>query len=296
MFDSKLIHKQQRWIKEILRTKYQWVFDEIHFLNNGVVNLVYLVNEASLGEIAIRTPGHINKNDISSLKKEALLYDFCHRHNFPVPKPYLLHSGEHNNFLASEYINTDGSNVSSHEIGRLVSLLHSLPIDNLSIVGQGHVSFTKVISLRIINRLHKVNETFNIKMMIPNACLIQSILDSSVNGVCLLHLDIRNDNIICRNHKVKALIDWDNAYIGDPIAEIMRVSESNELNIGEFLEGYQNDHLIQRTSKLIQQIYRLDTALMLTLLFKIELKDNRKSEYYLKRVKSLTNFIYDIIL
>jgi aminoglycoside phosphotransferase (APT) family kinase protein len=49
---------------------------------------------------------------------------------------------------------------------------------------------------------------------------------------------VRPPNIIGKNGEIKAIIDWDNALIGNPIMELMRISESNELDEKDFLNGY----------------------------------------------------------
>lgn len=116
---------------------------------------------------------------------------------------------------------------------------------------------------------------------------MEAILNTSKITNCLLHLDVRRPNIIAKNGIIQAIINWDNAFIGNPIMELMRISETQELDEVEFLKGYNAEKLLKNTEKVIQSIYRLDTALMLSILFISFLNDKEKSEYYINRVQLL---------
>jgi aminoglycoside phosphotransferase (APT) family kinase protein len=88
----------------------------------------------------------------------------------------------------------------------------------------------------------------------------------------LLHLDIRPSNLICIGGKVKAVIDWANALIGDSRLELARLSEyaqveENETDEAAFRVGYYEAGGRNAEETAADVMYRLDAAVMLALVF-----------------------------
>ena len=105
-------------------------------------------------------------------------------------------------------------------------------------------------------------------------------------------MDIRPANLIGYNGEVKAIVDWDNALIGHPLLELMRIAETNEISWDEFKDGYKNDSIFNVTPHIVSLFYRLDTAVMLANLFIAHLKIKDKGVFYKERVKALHQEIY----
>lgn len=285
-------------ITNVLNNTLEWQSDELKFISNGVNNAVFLAKEKDLGMLAIRTPWRAeeNSNDlhvsgIRSLKKESIISEHCYSYNIPVPKVHKLYLSDEINFLVSGFVSGDHIEIASFDIGHLISEIHKIPLDNLSIIGQHERTLSNIVSHRITERALSLTKLTNRIFVIPSTAELEAILNTSQTKNCLLHLDVRPPNIIGKNGVIKGIIDWDNAFIGNPIMELMRISESKELNEEEFLKGYGEVEIIENTDEIIQSIYRLDTALMLSILFISFINDSVKRDYYLKRVHFLSQEI-----
>ncbi|KAB2334547.1 aminoglycoside phosphotransferase family protein [Cytobacillus depressus] len=285
-------------IRYVLTNKLNWKINEITFLANGVINAVFLVKEKHLGMLAVRTPWRSEENmmdkqssGIISIKKEAAISEYCYKFHIPVPKVYKLYLSDDINFLVSEYVPGDDQGICSFDIGELTSQIHKVPVDGLSIIDQKEKTLSSIIVQRITERAQNLSQLINSKIIIPESEEMESILITTQNKDCLLHLDVRLPNLIGKNGKIQAILDWDNAFIGDPIMELMRISETQELKEEEFLKGCRDVNLIENTNEIIQSIYRLDTALMLSILFISFIHDPDRRDYYLKRVHFLSEEI-----
>ncbi|WP_096155395.1 phosphotransferase family protein [Bacillus sp. FJAT-45066] len=286
---NKRIEGIRQRILTVLYTFPEWNIQQVTYVGSGVVNAVFLVKEKNLGMLAVRTPWNI-EGDLDkaySLKKEAEIARHCFKYNIPVPKVHKLILSEEISFLVSDFVSGDDSSVSSFDIGQLVSNIHNVPIDDLKIIDQNNRSLSNIISHRVTERNNEFSKLTNKKVMLPNTEELEGILNKADSIHSLLHLDVRPPNIIAANGKIKSIIDWDNAFIGHPIMDLMRISETWELHGGDFLKGYGNDSIIENTEEVIQLIYRLDTALMLVILFRSMIKDTEKANYYMKRVEFL---------
>ncbi|MFJ8063666.1 aminoglycoside phosphotransferase family protein [Psychrobacillus sp. NPDC096426] len=285
-------------IANVLNNIMKWQIVEIKFIGNGVNNAVFLVKEKNFGMLAIRTPwrteentNDINLSGIISLKKEATISEHCHKYNIPVPKVHRLYLDEEINFLVTDFVSGDAQEIPSYDVGQLTSKIHKVPLNNLSIIDQNERTLSNIISNRITERVHLLSNLINNSIIIPDSEEMEAILNTAQTKDSLLHLDVRPPNIIGENGVIKGIIDWDNAFIGNPIMELMRISESQELIEEEFLKGYKNVDIIINTDEVIQSIYRLDTALMLSILFTTLINDSAKRDYYLNRVHFLSRKI-----
>ena len=285
-------------IYSVLNTLSGWNIQTIDFIGNGVVNAVFLVNDNNLGKLAIRTPWNTENsmdnqvsNEVISLKKEAEIAHHCYNYDIPVPKVHQLYLSEEINFLVSDFVSGDNAAISSLEIGQLVSKIHNVPTENLNIIDQGNLPLTSIISRRTTERNLTLCKLINTRNILPDQMELESVLNLAEPVKSLLHLDVRPPNIIAEKGKIQAILDWDNAFIGHPIMELMRICESKELDVGDFLKGYNNKSIMENTEEVIQLIYRLDTALMLAILFVSIIKDTEKATYYIKRVEFLSTEI-----
>lgn len=296
------MEEMRRSIFSVLNTLPDWNIQTIDFIGNGVVNAVFLVNDNNLGKLAVRTPWNADNsmdnqisNDVISLKKEAEIAHHCYKNAIPVPKVHQLYLSEEINFLVSDFVSGDNAAISSLEIGQFVSKIHNVPTEKLNIIDQGNLPLTSMISRRIIERNLTLCKLINIRNVLPNTVELESALNLAEPVNALLHLDVRPPNIIGEKGKIQAIVDWDNAFIGHPIMELMRICESKELDVGDFLKGYNNKSIMENTEEVIQLIYRLDTALMLAILFVSIIKDTKKATYYIKRVEFLSTEIRNIL-
>lgn len=287
----------QKRILLVLNKQDNWNVKMIKFLNNGVVNAVFILEEESRGILIARTPwrldesiGNFHSNeDVASLNKEATIAKHCFDHGLKVPRVIYLHLSKEINFLVSEYIHGDESTISAADIGNFVSAIHKTPLKGLRIIDQENRSFYNIVSSRIVERVSTLNKLLSTNLTVPSIKEIEETLVMTKTDHCLIHLDIRTPNIIRYKGEIKAVIDWDNAFIGDPLMELMRILETREIDILEFQKGYDNDNILISSSLPNSILYRLDTALMLAILFTTYIKDNVKGQYYLQRSYYLSN-------
>ena len=285
-------------IKHVLNHKLNWQIEEINLIGSGVINAVFLIHEKNLGRLAVRTPWRSEENmmdknssGIISLKKEAVISEHCHKYHIPVPKIHQLYFSKEINFIVSDFVAGDGQDIPPYDIGELISKIHKIPLHGLSIADQNEQSLSKIVSQRITERVDSLNKLINSNFIIPSLQELEEILNTAQTKNSLLHLDVRQPNLIGENGMIKAIIDWDNSFIGNPIMELMRIFETKELDEEDFIKGYKDVDIIQNTNAIIQCIYRLDTALMLSILFTSFINDSEKRNYYLKRVRNLTKEI-----
>ncbi|MGN7195803.1 phosphotransferase family protein [Bacillus mycoides] len=272
---------------------------DLKVIGTGVQNIVFR-GDSEKGALAFRVPWereveNINEdlfNSRISLQKETELSKFCYSKGIPVPKIHGLHLTAELDFLISDYVSTDHMPVSACKIGKLVSELHSIPIDGLQYEQNIREPISKYIAERIVKRIEGFNTITNSGIKLPEAKTIEHILSTADHIKSLLHMDIRPANLIGYNGEIKAIVDWDNALIGHPLLEFMRIAETNEVNWEEFEEGYKNDSIFNATPHIVSLFYRLDTAVMLANLFIAHLKIEDKGVFYKERVKALYNEIY----
>lgn len=296
---------------EKLRTKLQNILTReykelgiksLEVAGSGVQNVVFR-GDSKTGSFAFRVPwerevANINENVFSSrlsLQKEAKLSKFCHSQGIPVPAVHGLHLSEELDFLISDYIATDSIPISSYEIGELTNKLHHMQIEGLHYENENGTSTGTHIAERLIRRLQSFNEITSLRISLPKAEEIEAILNECEQVKRLLHMDIRPANIIGHGGGIQAIVDWDNALIGHPLLELMRIAEVNEVNWNEFKAGYKNEHIFDSLPKIVCLFYRLDTALMLANLFIDQLKIKDKGLYYTERVEAISNEIHRIL-
>lgn len=284
----------------ILSQEYkELAIQDLKVIGTGVQNIVFQ-GDSEKGSLAFRVPWereveNINEdlfNSRISLQKEAELSKYCHSKGIPVPRIHGLHLSTELDFLISDCEYADRTPISACKIGELVSKLHSMPIDGLYYKQNIREPISKYIAERIVKRIEGFNTITDCKINLPNTKTIEYILSTADHVKCLLHMDIRAANLIGYNGEVKAIVDWDNALIGHPLLELMRIAETNEVSWDEFKDGYKNDSIFNVTPHIVSLFYRLDTAVMLANLFIAHLKIKDKGVFYKERVKALHHEIY----
>ncbi|GAA0329731.1 hypothetical protein GCM10008967_20270 [Bacillus carboniphilus] len=286
----------QEKVKAVIIKEFGWNVCEIKIHGRGVQNIVLMVEEQDMGRFAVRVPYPEDRQqfpnrerDRSLLLKEADITNYCSRFNIPVPKVHHTFLSDELDFIIVDFIEGDPTKISHKSIGEMVQKIHRIPVEPLFIRNQGERTIYDYMANRIAERVKFVKPIIDISSCIPNRNEIEQILAIPTNNKeSLLHLDVRPPNLISKKGEIGAILDWDNALKGDPVLELMRVEESMELDFKEFMKGYTDYSLLNETPMIVQNLYRLDTALMLTILFEQVLKNQMKSEYYQNRLKFLS--------
>ncbi|KEK25318.1 phosphotransferase family protein [Bacillus gaemokensis] len=275
---------------------------QLEVIGNGVQNVVFR-GDSEKGPLAFRVPWEREVNNVNdgvfnsriSLQKEATLSKFCFSKSIPVPAVHRLHLSTELDFLISDYVASDSTSISSYKIGEALNQLHNIPIEDLNYQNEHGKPCSKLIAERLVTRLEAFNQIANWNIQLPNKREIEQILQEGDTLKKLLHMDIRPVNLIGWSGEVKAIVDWDNALIGHPLLDLMRIVETNEVNWDEFKEGYGNDEVFDSLPKIVRLFYQLDTAVMLANLFITSLKIADKELYYKERVKMLSKEIQEAL-
>jgi len=222
-------------------------------------------------------------------RHEASVYAYLAGTDIPVPRSYALLRFEVD-VAVSEYIENDGSGFDSAELGRLLARLHALPpMPNIA-PSRAADAFRGTVVERLARRWELLRRFDPALPPPPPAAELASVVPAAATS--LLHLDVRAENVLCRDGKIRALIDWTNSMIGDPAFELARAAEyapypENGLDLSELLRGYASVRPLPARSARCTALYRLDAAVMLAVVFNDESPDPRRGPESLAVVHEL---------
>jgi len=215
------------------------------------------------------------------LAQEFELANYLSGVGYPVARPHrLAFDVAGADVLVSEYVADDGGDLDSHHLGQQLVRLHALStsnlhrVESLRLVAQEGLPFEVLVPTRLVRWWRELRLLVpEIPDMLPDAVLRDAVAQRR-NVRRLLHLDVRRANLRCVGGRVRALIDWSNAIVGDPAFELARIEEiarlpENGLDPDQVRAGY-GPAAWCGVSDLLRLIYRLDAAVMLALLFTAE--------------------------
>ena len=273
----------------------EWGVTGTELAGAGLQSLVFRADSRAFGPIAISVPMNrwvsddndpcIDSRDL--LRQEATLASHMLTFGVPVPEVHALVIEDHGlDFLVSEYIAHDGTAYDSRQLGELVRLIHECPLPDIRLVAQDGGSTEETITLRLSRRLGVVEAASGRRLDPPSLDESRAILKGLGDRCSVLHMDLRPENILTGNGNIVALVDWDNALFGDPALELARMAEYGVLN-RDFLDGYGRSNWETRLSRPLNLLFRLDTAVMLAIVFLSEAPDSRRARSAVERVAFL---------
>jgi aminoglycoside phosphotransferase (APT) family kinase protein len=253
----------------------------------GVEFEVFAAAAPDGSDVVLRTPAggrfQFNANDgpvdtRSLLRWEHTVTRHLAGFGFPVARPRELVLGDPD-VLVSEFIPDDGDGTDQVELGGLLKRLHQLPVPPAARPPAAHgLPTAELLPRRITDRFAELSALVTGLAAPPPAAQLAAVLRTTGQpGRSLLHLDVRGPNLRCAGGVIRALIDWSNALIGDPALELARLAEyarlpDNGLDYEAILSGYHQHHIdVMPVNSAAFWIYRLDTAVMLALLFSSEI-------------------------
>jgi Phosphotransferase enzyme family len=292
---ANVITNKQKLLAKTLCDEYaHWKITNIVFIGNGLEQIVFKALTQDYQEVVIKVPwvrffsreseGPLDSRKI--LEQEYVLTKYIGPFS-PVSSPIHLHFGSEIDFLITKFVDSDDSKVTQFEKGRFLSEIHKIPFDKqIELIHQRRNPFITYLSNRLENRKNELEKAAGIKFKFPSKEEIAGLLAERKHSISLLHMDYRNENLLIKNGKINALIDWSNALLGDPALEVCRTSEFDGVN-KEFLEGYGDARYIADIPNQIEYLYRLDAAIMLTNVFLTSHPHKNKAGIWLNRVKDL---------
>ncbi|EOX3401506.1 phosphotransferase family protein [Vibrio cholerae] len=204
--------------------------------------------------------------DIDLYNQEYEILNFLEGKGLLAPRQPRLVTSLGKLMLEMEYIESDGSTCCIDGKINYLKKLHALPVSGVvtSISRGTTATFNNYIIERLMDRASKLYGS----SLDPIASIydeLLSCLNSRCEGDSLLHLDFRNENILCKKSRIVGVIDWCNSLVGDPFMDIARlISFEDQLSIiDKYLARKPNKNELGRI-----YIYLIDVYLMLTLFYR----------------------------
>jgi aminoglycoside phosphotransferase (APT) family kinase protein len=168
------------------------------------------------------------------LEAEAMLMKAAVESNIPVPK--VLHVMQESDGLGAGFImewlegETLGARIVRHpsfeslretlaaQCGRLLAKIHTIDLDSTQL----RSVLAEITPVEIIQQTwSKYQELNSSQAMIDyTAIWLLNNLPENLSKNCLVHNDFRNGNIMVSPSEVVAVLDWELAYIGDPMRDL----------------------------------------------------------------------------
>lgn len=258
-----------------------------------------LRGELPSGAIAIKVPrdrvfSNVNDAHIDSrvlLNQEFAIMRHLRAHGITqVPEPVKQLEAAGFGVLVMSYVPSDDSTPDEYELGQLLAKIHTVQPPNLKLSAQEGSSTPELIHNRIVRRWNELNKFVpDLSRLLMNGA-VEKALQETARVKQLLHMDFRKANLRTQGGKVLAVVDWSNALIGHPALELARVAEIGETG-QDFLQGYISVTSLPKISSLTEIIFRLDTAIMLALVFLSEEPDPKRAPVAIKRVRELQSVL-----
>ncbi len=275
-----------------------WCLGEVARVGSGMGCTVYRCATARLGPIAVRVPrvrwfetdndeDRVDARDM--LWQEAKIAEHMARFGVPVPQVYGIEFSDEIDLHITGFVEGDGAPVRGEYLGELAARIHSAPPFEGPLVCQPSDDTDLVVVTRLHKRAAILSRRTGTPIVLPGPDDMLARLRGHMLRHCMLHMDLRPANVISRDGKPVALVDWDNALRGPAALEIARVSENDSFIVMEdFMCGYERVRKWDQVPAEVELIYRLDTAVMLAVVFVSEAPDPVQSKRYLDRVFSLS--------
>ncbi len=300
---SELIKDPSKTLKGVLGTINGFLDEdiwEVEPLNSGIESLVVLLSGTRsnkkflLKYVNQRYTNNDNDPDLDYFelyKQECNISKILTDFDVPSVKIHkIIISPENIPALLMDYIYHDGGPPNGYALGQLAKKIHKIHLSGHLTVAMRGKSLSLALMEIMQRRLMVISEHTGQNYSINYLDKLFNLFESLEKDQCLLHMDLRFDNILCRNMTVFAVIDWSNALIGPPLLEIARVFEYDLLT-EDFCFGYDDPLTISRLDSLEGLACRLYTAIMMAVLFLREIPDPELANIRLVRLRTILNSI-----
>jgi aminoglycoside phosphotransferase (APT) family kinase protein len=220
------------------------------------------------------------------IRQEAALLAFARSVGVPAPEVVLLHADGAVDLLVTELVPDDGSQPSAEQLAAALARLHEAPAPALRLVAQPG-AFHETIAERTARRAGVVERLAGVRLGLPPAAELMALIGPVEDTPSLLHLDVREANVLTERGRITGLIDWTNSLIGDPALELARIAEYGSAP-PDFLGAYARQRPVA-TGGARELIYRLDAAVMLAVVFLSEAPDEARARPQVARARELAD-------
>lgn len=273
---------------------------------DGVDFVIYRVRHAEGGESALRIPRHrvyaspYGDVDSADLVRQEHEIAMClGPRGLPVAAPLELISGPDGLVVSlAAFVEHDDTPLDGREVGRFLAALHAVPPPQLKLAYQAPGDFTAFFVQRLADRHTNLRRLAPALLPLPGPDWAACTLDAARTPLRLLHLDIRRQNLLSRRGRLTAVVDWSNALTGPPLMELARVSEyallpDNGIDATAIRAGYAEATELPDLVSPAALLYRLDTALMLALVFHCVAPDPERADRLTARADRLLARLQD---
>jgi aminoglycoside phosphotransferase (APT) family kinase protein len=270
----------------------EWGVAELALVGTGLDAAVFRAGSRAFGEVAIRSPWTrwiSNDNDPSQdarelLATEQLLANHMLAHGVPAPRAFALHRGDDDfDFLVSAYIPDDAGDADPAVFGAVLHRIHGAPVTAELERALGQADLAATLAIRLTERLRVVRRLSGEPLREVSAAGLRELLAGARYQPSVLHMDARRANIRVEAGEIRAILDWSNALLGDPALELARAAEYG-VRSPAFDAGY---GALPPAPAELEAVYRLDTAVMLAVVFLSEDPDPAPARRQVERVQDL---------
>jgi aminoglycoside phosphotransferase (APT) family kinase protein len=255
--------------RELGRARRRLGIDDVEPAASGLVFCVFRGRSRRFGEVAVRVPrrprlptgGGRWLDTTGLLRQEAVMATVAAEAGIPSPEVFDLADDAELPFTVGRWIEHDDSGLRSGELGALAAAVHELAVPNIELEDQGALSADEVIIRRLLTHGESIERHTGRDFRL-DADALRAILAREPPDRRVLHMDLRNVNLLCRRGRLAAVIDWGNMLFGRPALELARLGEFGTVD-GDFLHGYEVVRPLPEVAPDVELVYRLDTAAML---------------------------------
>ena len=220
---AELRHRQ---LIQILRDEYSWLgITDLRRIGEGMDAKVYRAYSPQLGPVAIKMPhsrwmSSGNEPTLDTrviLRKEFQLSRYLQGHRLPAPEVFFMHTEDAGvDFIVSQFVESDDSELLDSEFGHLIRAIHDLPAPSPDLAaGEPPACVDEILAERIDRRLKKLASIASLSIGFPDIGPALSSGRTDDAPGCLLHMDLRPENILVRCGRPAAILDWSNALVGE---------------------------------------------------------------------------------
>ncbi|MEV0430107.1 aminoglycoside phosphotransferase family protein [Micromonospora sp. NPDC050495] len=268
----------------------------------GLEFVVHRAHSPTYGPVAVRVPryhmyrfpGRKPFSATRSLRQEWRICAYLHPRRFPVAEPLEMVETAAGPVLVSRFLPGEPEGVDSGQVGELLARLHGTPVPpGLAPLDHDGYPVAEATGRRLSRRWGQLREYLPDLPEAPSVERATAALAPVGRAAVLLHLDMRACNLLTEHARITGWVDWTCAMVGHPGMELARLSEyaqlpENGLRERDVLAGYQDQAPLPVLEPALDALVRLDTVLMLGVIFFSYAPDPTRQEWVRGRIEELT--------